>query len=221
MPKLSNIITEIITEKMTKTDYDSQISALEKEWDRLDGMGGSAHYEQQQIQKALEKLRKDKEKWEKLYKSVFSEAVTKPPLLFLRNTQSPENDLRRGFSCNVNAWFTSQEDADRYQDQHGALNPPIYDEMSNKWCADPENGLSGYSFKDFVSFEKAYKNFESYNTDDNFAVFSATDYGLGDGLDGEDTFKKGVFVGWIPNSPKTSDMWKTIVNTLYTRTKKH
>lgn len=57
--------------------YDSQIHKLESEWDRLDSMGNQ-DFRQQKIGKSIEKLRKLKNNWQALWKTV-DEVVDVPP----------------------------------------------------------------------------------------------------------------------------------------------
>lgn len=56
-----------LNEGITLRNYDAEIETLEKEWERLDSMGGQ-EWKQNHISNRLKKLRKDKEKWEKLYR---------------------------------------------------------------------------------------------------------------------------------------------------------
>lgn len=58
-----------INEKTTLRDFDYEIQKLENEWDKLDSMGGQVN-KQREISKELERLRKEKAKWELLYKTV-------------------------------------------------------------------------------------------------------------------------------------------------------
>jgi len=58
--------------------YDAQIQRLESEWDRLDSMGNQG-LKQDSITKKLDKLRKLKGNWEKLWKKVDEDIQTNPP----------------------------------------------------------------------------------------------------------------------------------------------
>lgn len=49
-------------------NYDAEIDALRKEWDRLDHMGNQ-ETNQQEISLKIQKLQKEKEKWDKLYRA--------------------------------------------------------------------------------------------------------------------------------------------------------
>lgn len=74
MIKLKSLIDEINSyyemprKRITRRDYDAEIAALEQEWDRLDNMGNQ-EVVQAELVKQMEKLRKEKAKWEKLYKA--------------------------------------------------------------------------------------------------------------------------------------------------------
>ena len=65
MIKLKSLI---VKEILTRRNYDAELEALRREWDRLDHMGGQETH-QQQISIEISKLLKEKEKWEKLYKA--------------------------------------------------------------------------------------------------------------------------------------------------------
>lgn len=143
-------------------------------------------------------------------KDILSETI-KPQLYFLRDTSNPQEDLIRNFSCNVNAWFDTKEEAIAYQNRHGGLDTPKQDPKNKLWCADPELGLSSFSFYDEISFNKALKDIESYAEITNkIAVFISDEYELGVGLDGEDTFKNGKFLGYL-KAPYT---WENVSDLL-------
>lgn len=55
-------------DRLTRRDYDAEIAALDKEWERLDGMGNK-ELEQAKLADQMNALRKEKAKWEKLYKA--------------------------------------------------------------------------------------------------------------------------------------------------------
>jgi hypothetical protein len=130
-------------------------------------------------------------------KNLLFEIVDKK-MYFLRDTENPEDDLKRNFSCNVNSWVNSKEEAVEYQSKHGALFDPKQDPKTKKWCADPEFGLSAFSFHDENSFNESLELIENYiNHTDKIAVFISNNYHLGSGLDGEDTFIDGTFLGYL------------------------
>ncbi len=126
-------------------------------------------------------------------------------MFFLRDTRSPEVDLERGFSCNVNAWMNSEEEAMAYQERHGGLTHPRYDEKIGRWCADPELGLSSFAFHDEASFNQAMAQMESYALE-NIAVFISDEYDLNAGLDGEDVFRGGSFLKYIQLDSSFADV---------------
>ena len=120
--------------------------------------------------------------------------------MFLRDTTDAQRDLERNFSCNVNSWCPTEEEAVAWQERNDALMPPKQDPHTKKWCADPERGLSGFHFidGDSPSFNHALNNVYRYAlTKDRIAVFKASDYHLGAGLDGEDVFSNAEFVSWL------------------------
>lgn len=124
--------------------------------------------------------------------------ITDKKMFFLRDTEDPEEDLKRNFSCNVNTWFDSEEEAIDYQNKHGALDYPKQDPKTKRWCADPELGLSSFAFHDEISFNRALENITPYIDHTNkIAIFVSNNYNLGAGLDGEDTFINGIFLGYL------------------------
>lgn len=145
-------------------------------------------------------------------KNILFENIKPQKLYFLRDTENPNEDLIRNFSCNTNAWFTDEQDAIDYQIIHGTLDIPKQDPKTKLWCADPELGLSSFSFYDEVSFNKALENIESYvNSTNKIAVFISDEYDLNSGLDGEDTFKNGKFLGYI-KEPYTWENVSALLN---------
>jgi hypothetical protein len=134
----------------------------------------------------------------KYYKSFeqYTSNGWKGTLFFIRNTSSPDADLKRGWSCHE--WVDSEEVALQYQDKYGALASPCYDEFSGRWCADPELGLSSFAFHDEASYIQAMGKMEEYaGHDDKIALFVSSDYSLEAGLDSEDVFRNGVYLGYI------------------------
>ena len=57
-----------LNERLTLQNFDAKIEKLEKEWERVDHMGGQEIY-QQELSSKISKLQREKEKWEKLYKT--------------------------------------------------------------------------------------------------------------------------------------------------------
>lgn len=119
----------------------------------------------------------------------------------LRDTISPEDDLRRGFSGNVGAWFDTREAAFAYADRHGSLTTPKQCPISQKWCGDPELGLSGFVFTDATSLSASTRRIAEYvewRGAPTVMVFASNDVELGVGLDGEDVFRDGWIVTEMP-----------------------
>lgn len=119
----------------------------------------------------------------------------KPPMFFIRNTSAPEADLKRNFSCYE--WRSTYEEAVEYQKRNSALCEPKYDDYSKRWCADPEIGLSSFGFKNENGFTNAMVRMKGYAYDDKIALFLSDDYDLDAGLDSEDVFRDGRFLGYI------------------------
>ena len=129
----------------------------------------------------------------------FQPKIKETTMYFLRNTSNPQADLKRGWSCHVNSWKLSREDAENWQKKNGALRKPLQDPYSKKWCADPEIGLSSFAFSDKETFDWAMKHVKAYSyTENSIAVFKSNKYQLGVGLDGEDIFENGKFLFYIP-----------------------
>ena len=137
---------------------------------------------------------------------IFNDYIKKQSYLFLRDTQDPISDIKRGFSCNVNSWFDTLEDALFYKNKHGALGNPKEDPISKKWCADPELGLSGFGFYDEKSFNEAISKIKNYNQSGKIALFIASEYYLDSGLDGEDVFVPNKFLKFITLDTKYNEL---------------
>ncbi len=118
-------------------------------------------------------------------------------IFFIRNTKDPLRDLERGFSCEVNSWVNTEDEAINWQSKNGAVSEPKYDKTINKWCADPELGLSSFGFWDEKSFNDAMQKIEDYAYDDKIALFVSNDYDLDSGVDSEDVFRNGKFLKYI------------------------
>ena len=80
-------------------------------------------------------------------------------LFFIRHTSNPQADLERGFSCEVNSWVQTEEEAIEFQNKNHTITKPKYDSFSKMWCADPELGLSSFSFSDEKSFNYVRKKY--------------------------------------------------------------
>jgi len=135
-----------------------------------------------------------------LIKKLLIESLDKKPMLFLRWTDSPDDDVKRNFSGHMQAWFDSQEKAmadyeERKADGVYIESHPKKDPISGMWNSDPEWGLSGYGFNDEESFKKALESINDIawhhkeNNSQNLALFQSSNYHLGNGFDGEDTFR--------------------------------
>lgn len=81
------------------------------------------------------------------------------------------------------------------------------DPVSNKWCADPELGLSSFGFDDEKTYVDAIERMKYYNDTDKIALFKSYDYSIGSGLDGEDVFRNGTFIRFISVNSKFEDIF--------------
>jgi hypothetical protein len=124
----------------------------------------------------------------------------KPPLFFLRWSEDPDSDLKRGFSGHLQAWYGSEEEAmadykERLERGSYVPYPPREDPNTGDWNSEPEWGISGYSFKDKNEFDSAMEEimdiawFHQEGRDQDLIIFKSSDYILGDGFDGEDVFR--------------------------------
>lgn len=154
----------------------------------------------------------------KIYK--FNEYVTEKinqKLYFLRWSSDPDADIKRNFSGHLQAWFDSEDEA--MEDYNERINngdyipyPPRKDISTGMWNSEPEWGLSGYSFDDEKSFNKAMKEINDiswYHKDDmsqDLFVFTSNNYKLGDGFDGEDVFKDVIKYWYIDNDMTYDDV---------------
>lgn len=132
------------------------------------------------------------------------------PMYFLRDTSDPQRDLERGFSCEVNSWFSHQEDAEACA---ASLSTTARQDPSNgMWCGSPEAGLSSFAFHDPQSFTVALERMAGgdYISQDRLAIFRSSDYDLGAGADGEDCFRNGQFVGWLPLDDQWEASWDDV-----------
>ena len=145
-----------------------------------------------------------------IYNEILVETKLNPKRFFLRNTNNPEADLKRGWSCNVNSWVDSEEDAIEFQKRNGSISKPKFDKLRNKWCADPELGLSSFSFYDEDSFKHAILKMEEYAHEGKIGLFISNDYILDVGLDSEDIFKSGKFLDYIDFETTYDDILKKV-----------
>ena len=124
--------------------------------------------------------------------------VLNRPIFFLRNTLDPEGDLVRGFSCHIDGWTDDQAFAVQQAKTKSLTGKPRQDPRTRKWCFDPEPGLSSFHFYDIPSLQKAVERIGIYAFDGELGLFTSTDYNLGVGTDGEDVFRGGEFLGFVP-----------------------
>lgn len=130
---------------------------------------------------------------------------------FLRATIDPMGDLQRGFSCVNNAWVDDVEEiAPAILDHYGEgveLNSPRQDPSTGGWCWEPERGLSSFAFHDEESFGSAMERVRPYAQHiGEVGMFASADYDLGCGADGEDVFRNGRFVRFIPIEARYEDL---------------
>lgn len=131
---------------------------------------------------------------------------------FLRLTENPIDDLKRGFSCHVDSWFEDYDEALEYNEEEGSDIAPKYDEKMDTWCGLPEKGLSGYK----VENEEEFNNIKlvlinTYGASgDDIAVFKSKDYDLKEGFDGEDVFRNGYFLFSIDTTTSYEEYLKLL-----------
>jgi hypothetical protein len=121
-------------------------------------------------------------------------------VFFLRDTADPEDDLRRGWSGSANHWFRSEADALAFRAAvpGGCGMGVLRCLVSGMWNADPETGLSSYAFGDAGELLRAWRLIAQCCSGEAVALFWSDDYDLGAGMDGEDCFRPGAFLGWVP-----------------------
>jgi hypothetical protein len=148
------------------------------------------------------------------FKSWLLEGQT--PVFFVRTTRSPENDIKRSWSCHAEGWVDSKEEAYEHweimkkkfgpnvreprQDlQYHGINPD--GTKFERWCVMVEPGLSGFAFWDENSFRRAKvkmeKYVDSFGPNQKLAIFESDKFKMKSGSDREDTFLPGVFLGWV------------------------
>lgn len=141
-----------------------------------------------------------------LIKQLLREGLSQP-MLFLRWTNNPYDDIKRNFSGHMQAWYNTYEEAmDDYNEREAkgeyVESLPKEDPISGMWNADPEWGLSGYGFSNEKSYTEALKNINDiawHHKEANrqeLVLFQSSNYQLGQGFDGEDTFRD-VINFWI------------------------
>lgn len=118
---------------------------------------------------------------------------------FLRITDNPIADIKRNFSCNTNAWFEDIEDAIEYQKSENINTEIKKDIANNLFCANIENGLSGFFIENEVGFRNIINKLKSvYGISvTDIAVFKSRNYKLNSGTDGEDLFKDADFLFYL------------------------
>lgn len=135
----------------------------------------------------------------KLFENFILEHNNRKEYYFLRWTSDPDQDIRRNFSGNMQAWFDTEEEAltdykERIDNDVYIPYPPRKDITTNMWNSEPEWGLSGYGFYDEKTFIKAMDNIQDIawhhkdNNGQDLILFKSDEYKLGDGFDGEDVF---------------------------------
>lgn len=143
--------------------------------------------------------------------SIVNESTNPPAgeVFFLRVTGTPERDLERGFSCYEGCWWETKQDALDDQQDHVTL-IPRQDPHTQLWCSVPEDGLSAFGFWDEQTFTDAVELIQDYIRSDEVAIFVSNDYTFATGSDGEDLFRNGRFLGYLPIPPKWEEMQKLI-----------
>jgi len=130
-----------------------------------------------------------------------NEIISAATMYFLCDTNDPEGDLQRGFSCHIDGWTDDYAWAVEKAKTKSLIGRPLQDPKSKRWCFDPERGLSGFAFHDLMSLEEAMRRITSYVGErDRVAVFQSSEYDLGAGADGEDVFSSGRLMGFTPFS---------------------
>ena len=137
------------------------------------------------------------------------------PVFFVRTTKSPENDLKRGWSCHTEGWVYGKEEAYEFWEHWKKKNPDLLEPRQDlqyhginpdgtqfeRWCVIVEPGLSGYAFWDENSFRRAKVKLEpyvnSFGSDQKLAIFKSDRFKMKSGSDREDTFLPGIFLGWV------------------------
>ncbi len=143
---------------------------------------------------------------------------------FLRWTSSPENDVLRNFSGHLQCWVDTEEDAwearnDEIENEDREfLHEPREDPVSGLWNYDPEWGISGYCFKDELSFNEAMSNIKEiawHHKDINrqkLCLFIAKEMGDEEGYDGEDLLRNLTFIDYVNDTDSYKQVMTKISN---------
>lgn len=129
----------------------------------------------------------------------YMERINKKYKYFLRITDNPTADIERNFSCNTNAWFEEIEDAIEYQESENINSEIKKDTVNNLFCANIEDGLSGFVIENEIGFRNIINKLKSvYGISlTDIAVFKSKNYKLNSGTDGEDLFKDADFLFYL------------------------
>ena len=118
-------------------------------------------------------------------------------IYFVRYTNSPLEDLEVGFSCNGGCLVKEFNKAVSCQKNFGVVSTPKYDKYKKLWCYDPEIGLTGFGFDNEVEYEFAMRRMYDIICEESMGLFKSDDYDYHAGLNYEDVFRNGIFLGFI------------------------
>jgi len=131
-------------------------------------------------------------------------------MLFPRDTADPDGDLGRGFSGYSGAWFATLDDGLDWRQwhPHDAIHPVRQDPVTGLWCANPEWGLSALAVRDAASFGRQLHRLcgEWGAGCRPLAVFESGISQMSSGADGEDCFRGGRFLGFVPPEATWDDV---------------
>ena len=141
----------------------------------------------------------------------YMKKINKNYKYFLRITDDTNGDIERNFSCNTNAWFEEIEDAIEYQESENINTEIKKDIVNNLFCANVEDGLSGFVIENEVDFRNIINKLKSvYGISvTDIAVFKSKNYKLNSGTDGEDLFKDADFLFYLK-----TDRYSDFVNNI-------
>jgi hypothetical protein len=156
-----------------------------------------------------------------IIRKLLREGLNKNTMLFLRWTDSPENDIERNFSGHMQAWYDTYDEAmadyEKRKSEGAYLeSEPKEDPVSGMWNSDPEWGLSGYGFNNEETFNKALDEITDIawhhkdNNSQDLYLFRSSNYILGNGFDGEDTFRDADRFWYINDSISFDDIQQII-----------
>ena len=150
MVKLKNLVIE--NTRLTLRNYDGEIKRLETEWDRLDSMGTQTN-RQQEISKQIGNLKKQKEKWEKLYMAANEGIDAPPPAQYQQTSNTVVNSDFLKFMMSVeNAELKGRDPKTKTWRPHvspeGGLETVGYGHKLNSWAEVKKH--TGISDKDVV-----------------------------------------------------------------------